>query len=63
MEDFFAARPLETDGHYNAFVEYLETKDSPKAKRLLEKLKALKDTDEFYYFREKLLWDVFIEIS
>lgn len=54
---------LENDYHYKYFIEYLETKDSPKAKRLLEKLKKLKTGVEYAEFREYLLFDLFIEIS
>ncbi|WP_430405373.1 hypothetical protein [Fluviicola sp.] len=55
--------PVETSNQYNVLVKYLESKDSPKAKRLLEKLRTFKTVDEYYDFTEYLLFDLFIEIS
>lgn len=59
----FVSEPVESNTHYKVFVQYLESKDSPKAKRLLEKLKNLKTCKEYAEFREFLLFDLFIEIS
>lgn len=54
--------PVEEDGEYLAFIKYLETKKSEKAKKLLRKLKSLKTSMEYAYLKDYLLFDLFIEI-
>ncbi|AEA42680.1 hypothetical protein Fluta_0676 [Fluviicola taffensis DSM 16823] len=60
MEKYISP-PVEENYEYVVFKEYLETKDSPKAKKLLEKLNSLKTCEDYLNFKSFLLWDLFIE--
>ena len=59
----YKPEPVETSSNYKAFIEYLKTKDSPKAQRLLERLLTFKTVDEYVDFKEYLIFDLLIEIS
>lgn len=59
--DKHTSPPVTESYEYGMFVKHLEGKDSPQAKKMLEKLKSLKTCDDFLYFKTYLLFDIFTE--
>lgn len=53
--------PIEEDGRYCALVKFLENKNTTGAQKLLAKLKTLKTNEDFGYFENYLLFELFVE--